>query len=144
MVPKSILASMYRTSAAICYELGEPKATAFYVQQYLNLYLNVFPKTKHLAKKTWRDSRPTKEWSRCESAIYKSGLLDRAPDGVGHSPWGFDEVNGFPNLAPFLSLSHYAWLLYVEGKLEEAAKCFLQLLGARKAAFGHDDNEGPR
>lgn len=144
MMPKSILASVYRTVAAIALEIGMTKAADSYVQEYLLLYTNVFPKSKCTAKKTWQHGDPTEEWSQYDNAICASGLLDRAPDAVGHSPWGFDEVEGFPSLIPFLSLSYYGWLHYANGRLEEAARCFLQLLGAHRSSLGHDNCESSR
>ena len=54
------------------------------------------------AVRDWRRGCPTAEWASTYNAILQSGLLAEAPDGIGLSPWGSDEVQGFPDLAAFL------------------------------------------
>ena len=144
MVPRSLLANLHRTSAAIAFELGHRDRENFEVEQFIRLYPDDFKRPDPAAARDWRRGCPTAEWALTNHAILESGLLAAAPDGVGFSPWGFDEVQGFPDLAPFLSLRYFGWINYAEGRYDDAAKCFLQGLGDRKRQFGIDDGEGPR
>ena len=144
MVPRSLLANLYRTSAAIACELGHSDREHFEVGKFIQLYPEAFKQPDPAAVRDWRYGCPTAEWASTNNAILQSGLLAAAPDGIGLSPWGFDEVQGFPHLAPFLSLRYFGWMNYAEGRYDDAAKCFLQGMGDRKRAFGPNDSAGPR
>ena len=144
MVPKSLLANLHRTSAAIAFELGDTNRVNLEVEQFILLYPESFPQPRADAIRTWRRGCPTADWAWTDNAILQSGLLAAAPDGVGISPWGLDEVEGFPQLAPFLSLRYFGWMNYAEGRYVDAAKCFLQCLGDRRSVFGSNDHVGPR
>ena len=144
MVPRSLLANLHRTRAAIAFELGHFDRENSEIDQFICLYPEAFQQSDPTAVRDWRYGCPTAEWSSTHNAILQSGLLAAAPDGIGLSPWGFDEVQGFPHLAPFLSLRYFGWMNYAEGRHEKAAKCFLQCLGDRKREFGFDDSVGPR
>ena len=144
MVPKTLLANLHRTRAALAFELGHNDRENFEVEQVISLFPEAFQQPDPAAVRDWRCGCPTVEWARTNNAILQSGLLAAAPDGVGLSPWGFDEVQGVSDLAPFLSLRYFGWMNYAEGRLEDAAKCFLQGLGDRKRVFGIDDSVGPR
>ena len=142
MVPKSLLANLHRTSAAIAFETGDMDRVNQEVEQFTLLYPESFPQPRAGAIRTWHRGCPTADWAWTDNAILQSGLLAAAPDGVGISPWGFDEVEGFRQLAPFLSLRYFGWMNYAEGRYIDAAKCFLQCLGDRRRVFGSSDSIG--
>ncbi len=144
MVPNSLLANLHRTSAAIALELGDIDRMNSEVEQFIHLYPGTFPQPHPAAGRTWHCGRPAADWAYSNKAILHSGLLAEAPDGVGLSPWGFDKVQGFPHLAPFLSLRHFGWMNYAEGRYDRAAICFLKGMGDRRVAFDFDDRRGPR
>ena len=144
MVPRSLLANLHRTSAAIAFERRRTDRMNFEIEHFIRLYPNAFKRPNPVAERDWHRGCPTAEWASTYNAILQSGLLAEAPDGIGLSPWGFDEVQGFPDLAPFLSLRYFGWMNYAERRYDDAAKCFLQGLGDRKRQFGFDDIEGPR
>lgn len=139
MLPRSLLANLYRTSAAIAFELGHFDRENREVRKFIKLCPEAFQQPDPKARREWRHGCPTAGWALTEDAILESGLLAAAPDGVGLSPWGFDEVLGFPGLAPFLSLRCFGWINLAEGRCDDAAKCFLQGLGDLKR-FGFDDS----
>ena len=143
MVPKSVLANLHRTSAAIAFELGDTDRVNSEVEQFILLYPECFPQPRANALRTWSRGCPTADWAWTENAILQSGLLAAAPDGVGISPWGLDEVEGFAPLAPFLSLRYFGWMNYADRRYGDASKCFLQCLGDRRRTFGSNDHVGP-
>ena len=143
MLPRSLLANLHRTSAALAFELGRSDREEIEVERFKELYHDTFPESNPTAVRDWRHGCPTAAWVSTAEAIVQSGLLAAAPDGVGDSPWGFDGVEGFPALAPFLSLRYFGWINIAEGRYEDAARCFLQGLGDLKR-FGPEDNVGLR
>ena len=144
MVPNSLLANMHRTSAAIAVELGDSDRENLEVEQFMSLYREAFPRPDPAVLRTWHRGHPTADWAYSNEAILQSGLLAAAPDGVGLSPWGFDKVQGFSHLAPFLSLRYFGWMNYAEGRYDKAAKCFLQALGNHRVVFGLRDHRRPQ
>ena len=143
MMPRSLLANLHRARAALDFELGRSDRVEIEAKRFKELYHDSFPQGNPTAVRDWRHGCPTAAWVSTADAIVQSGLLAAAPDGVGLSPWGFDGVEGFPDLAPFLSLRYFGWINIAEGRYEDATKCFLQGLGDLKR-FGPDDSIGPR
>ena len=112
------------------------------VEGFKELYYDTCPQQNSTAVRDWRHGCPTVAWASTDDAIVQSGLLAAAPDGVGLSLWGFDEVEGFPALAPFLSLRCFGWMNIADGRYEDATRCFLHGLGDLER-FGPDDSIEP-
>ena len=59
MVPKSLLANLHRTSAAIAFELGDTDRVSLEVEEIIRLYPECFPRPCADAVRTWRCGCPT-------------------------------------------------------------------------------------
>lgn len=116
-------ASIYRVHAAIALERRRLEEAA----QYVNLQMT------HLEL----------HWRTEGYALEKSGLLDRAPDGVALSPWGLDVPPGNFVVLPFRSICSFGWKLYLHAQdendpmyaqyLQQAELCFSTALDDRKS-----------
>ena len=61
----------------------------------------------------WQLQQLDLQWTEQGDALRKSGLLDKGPDAVAVSPWGFDIPPGDFVMLPFRSVSSFGWKLYL-------------------------------
>ena len=107
-------ASIYRVHAAIALERRRLDEAAQYVKMQM-IQLELHGKEEGYA-------------------LEKSGLFDRAPDGVGLSPWGLDVPPGNFVVLPFRSIRSFGWKLYLHAQDERDPK-YAQYLQQAELCF---------
>ena len=86
-------ASIYRIYAAIAMECRKEGEAAMYAG--------------------WQLQQLDLQWTEQGEVLRKSGLLDKGPDAVAVSPWGFDIPPGDFVMLPFRSVFSFGWKFYL-------------------------------